>query len=181
MNNEATGRSTTSGMMTGLFKDKDSTEGAYRSLRDRGYSDDEINVLMSDQTRDKYYANDPDSALGDKTLEGTGVGSAVGGTLGAIIGGIAAIGTNLVLPGLGLVVWGPVAAALAGAGAGGLTGGLVGALIGHGIPEHDAKRYEEGINNGGVVMGVTPRSTEDASYLENDWRNNYKGEYVNRY
>ena len=106
---------------------------------------------------------------------------AVGGTLGAIIGGIAAIGTNLVLPGLGLVVWGPVAAALAGAGAGGLTGGLVGALIGHGIPEDDAKRYEEGINNGGVVMGVTPRSDEDASYLENDWKTNYKSEYVNRY
>lgn len=168
-------------MMTGLFKDKASTEAAYKSLRDRDYSDDDINVLMSDKTRDQYYANDPNSELGNKTLEGTGVGSAVGGTIGAIVGGIAAIGTNLVLPGLGLVVWGPVAAALAGAGAGGLTGGLVGALIGHGIPEEDAKRYEEGINNGGVVMGVKPRSTEDAAALENDWKTNYKGEYVNRY
>jgi len=172
-----TGRS---GILTGLFTDKESTESAYQSLRDRGYSDDEINVIMSDETRKKYYANDPDSELGTKAAEGTGVGGAIGGTLGAIIGGIAAIGTNLVLPGLGLVVWGPVAAALAGAGAGGLTGGLVGALIGWGIPEDRAVAYEHGIKNGGTVLGVTPRSDEDAEYFENEWKTNYRGQDIYR-
>ncbi|MFN0278949.1 MAG: hypothetical protein ACKVRN_10135 [Pyrinomonadaceae bacterium] len=93
-------------IMTGLFTDKESSEGAYKSLRDRGYADDDINVVMSDETRNKYYANDADSELGSKAAEGTGIGGAIGGTLGAIIGGVAAIGTNLVLPGLGLVVWG---------------------------------------------------------------------------
>ena len=158
-------------MLTGMFRDRDSTEGAYQSLRDRGYSDDDINVLMSDDTRDKYY-NDGDTALeGNKALEGTGAGAAIGGTLGAIIGGIAAIGP---------VVWGPIAAALAGAGAGGLTGGLVGALIGWGIPEDRARAYETGIREGGTVLGVTPRSDEDADYFENEWRTNYRGEHVYR-
>jgi len=180
MNNQGTSTSQEPGIMTGLFRDKDSTEGAYRSLRDRGYTDDEINVMMSDKTRDQYYANDPNSEVGNKALEGTGVGGAIGGTLGAIIGGIAAIGTNLIMPGLGLVVWGPIAAALAGAGAGGLTGGLVGALVGWGIPEETARAYEEGINNGGVVMGVRPRSAADADYFENDWRTNYRGENISR-
>ena len=180
MNNQATGTKPESGMMTGLFNDKESSESAYKSLRDRGYSDDEINVIMSDDTRKKYYGNDPDSDLGSKAAEGTGVGGAIGGTLGAIIGGIAAIGTNLVLPGLGLVVWGPLAAALAGAGAGGLTGGLVGALVGWGIPEDRAKLYESGIKSGGTVLGVTPRSPEDADYLEKEWTTNSRGEHIYR-
>ncbi len=179
MNNQATSPKE-SRMLTGMFRDKDSTEGAYRSLRDRGYADDEINVMMSNETRDKHFKDGDTELEGNKALEGTGAGAAIGGTLGAIIGGIAAIGTNVLLPGLGLVVWGPIAAALAGAGAGGLTGGLVGALIGWGIPEDRAKEYETGIREGGTVLGVTPRTDEDASYFENDWKTNYRGEHIYR-
>ena len=168
-------------MLTGLFHDRDSTDRAYQSLKDRGYTDDEINVMMSDATRDKYYSGGHTVIEEDsKALEGMGTGGAIGGALGAIIGGIAAIGTNLVMPGLGLIVWGPIAAAFAGAGAGGLTGGIVGALIGWGIPEEHAKYYEEGIRKGGTVLGVTPRTDEDAAYFENEWRNNYHGDHVYR-
>lgn len=169
------------GMLTGMFTDKETSESAYKSLRDRGYTDEEINVMMSDVTRKKYYGDgQADTELGSKALEGTGVGGAIGGTLGAIIAGIAAIGTNLVLPGLGLVVWGPIAAALAGAGVGGLTGGLVGALVGAGIPEERAKLYEEGINNGATVFGVQPKNAEDAEYFENDWKTNHRGQNIYR-
>ncbi len=178
MTTEATSTRQDSGMVTGLFTDKESSESAYKSLRDRGYSDDEINVIMSDETRKKYYANDADSELGNKAKEGTGVGGAIGGTLGAIIAGVAAIGTNLVLPGLGLVVWGPLAAALAGAGAGALTGGLVGALVGWGIPEDRAIVYENGVKNGGTVIGVKPRSAEDATALRTDWETNHRGQNI---
>ena len=171
-----TSYSTTTGrgrMLTGLFRDRESAEGAYNSALSRGYTNDDVNLMMTDETRDKYFTgSDADTALGSKALEGAGTGSAIGGTLGAIIGGIAAIGTNVLLPGLGLIVAGPLAAALAGAGAGGLTGGLVGALIGSGIPEDRAREYEEGVKNGGIVMGVNPRTDEDAEYFENEWRNN---------
>lgn len=168
-----------SGMLTGMFRDRESTERAYSSLRSRGYNDSDVNLMMSDQTRDSWFADGDDSALGSKAMEGAGAGSAIGGTLGAIIGGIAAIGTNVLLPGLGLVVAGPIAAALAGAGAGGLTGGLVGALIGSGIPEERAQVYEEGVRNGGAVLAVNPRSAEDAEYLENEFRN-HRGEHIYR-
>ena len=180
MATQATPRQDERRMLTGMFRDRESTEGAYRNLRDRGYTDDEINVMMSDETRDKYYTNTDTELEGNKALEGTGAGAAIGGTLGAIIGGIAAIGTNVLIPGLGLVVWGPIAAGLAGAGAGGLTGGLVGALIGWGIPEERAKSYETGIREGGTVIGVTPRSEDDATYFENEWKTNYRGEHVYR-
>ena len=178
MTEQATSPKQDPGILTGLFNDKESSESAYNSLRDRGYSDNDINVIMSDETRKKYYANDANSELGSKAAEGTGVGGLIGGTLGAIIAGVAAIGTNLVLPGLGLVVWGPLAAALAGAGAGGLTGGLVGALIGWGIPEDRAVIYENGIKNGGTVLGVKPRSAEDAAALRTDWETNHRGQNI---
>jgi hypothetical protein len=182
MNNQATSTGREPGIMTGMFNDRESTEGAYQSLRDRGYSDDEINVIMSDETRNKYYGDNykGESELGTKAAEGTGIGGAIGGTLGAIIGGIAAIGTNVLLPGLGLVGWGPLAAALAGAGAGGLTGGLVGALVGWGIPEERARVYESGVKNGGTVLGVHPRSDEDAAYFESNWKDQYHGQDIYR-
>jgi len=181
MTNQGTGTERDSGMLTGMFTDKESSESAYQSLRSRGYSEDEISVLMSDETRKNYYGDgDTDSELGSKAAEGATTGGAIGGTLGAIIAGIAAIGTNLVLPGIGLVVWGPLAAALAGLGAGGLTGGLVGALIGAGIPEDRAKEYEAGIKSGGTVLGVNPRNTEDADFFENDWTTNHRGQNVYR-
>ncbi|HXG84927.1 MAG TPA: CsbD family protein [Pyrinomonadaceae bacterium] len=185
-NNDVLGSNTSgstgrSGMLTGMFKDRESAESAYNSAISRGYSKDDVNLMMSDQTRDSWYsgADADDSGLGSKALEGAGAGSAIGGTLGAIIGGIAAIGTSVLLPGVGLIIAGPLAAALAGAGAGGLTGGLVGALVGSGIPEDRAREYEEGVKNGGVVMGVNPRSNEDADYFENEWRNN-RGENIYR-
>lgn len=157
-------------MMTGLFTDRDRAEKGYQALTARGYGANDINVVMSDDTRKKYFsATTATTELGSKAAKGAGVGGAIGGTIGAVAAAIAAIGTSLVIPGLGLVVAGPLVAALAGAGAGGATGGLVGALIGAGIPEERVKHYEAGIKEGGILMGVKLRSPEDATYLEQEW------------
>src|SRR5678809_1514617 len=169
-----------SGMVTGLFKDRESAENAYGSLTSRGYSKDDVNLVMSDETRNKHFAADGrETEMGSKALEGAGTGAAIGGTVGATLAAVAAIGTTLALPGLGLLVAGPIAAALAGAGAGGATGGLIGALIGAGIPEERVKNYEEGIRKGGILMGVKPRTDEDAAYFEDEWKRN-RGEQVYR-
>jgi hypothetical protein len=62
-----------------------------------------------------------------------------------------------------------MAAAFAGAGTGGALGAIIGGLIGYGIPEDRARLYDRGVRQGGIVMGVTPRSREDAEYLEREW------------
>ncbi len=159
-------------IVTGLFKDKASAECAYNALSGRGYDKDSTDVMMSDQTRDKYYSGShaDDTELGSKAMEGAGTGAAIGGTLGAIIAGIAAIGTSVLLPGLGLIIAGPLAAALVGAGAGGLAGGLLGALVGSGIPEEHAAAYEAGIKTGGIVIRATPRTAEDANFIEGKFK-----------
>ena len=114
----ATGRSR---MVTGLFRDRGSAERAYGSVTTRGYKDEDVNLLMSDEARDKHFTTTAgkETELGNKALEGAGTGAAIGGTVGATLAAIAAIGTTLALPGLGLLVAGPIAAGLAGAGAGG--------------------------------------------------------------
>ena len=156
-------------MLTGMFSNKENAENAYRSLREKGYTDEEINLMMSNDTRDKYFSKG-ETEIGTKALEGAGAGSAIGGVVGAVAGVIAALGTSILIPGLGLVIAGPIAAGLAGAGAGGITGGIIGALVGNGITEERAKIYESGIKDGKIVMGVHPRNDEDAKYFEEDWR-----------
>jgi len=178
---ETTGTSTgRSRLVTGMFRDRESAERAYGSLTSRGYKNDDINLLMSDDTRKKHFTEDVrETELGTKAAEGAGKGAAIGGGIGATLAAIAAIGTSVALPGLGLIVAGPLLAGLAGAGAGGATGGIIGALIGAGIPEERVKHYETGLKEGGIVMGVNTRSDEDAEYLETDWKNN-RGEHVYR-
>jgi hypothetical protein len=166
-------------LVTGLFRDRDSAERAYQSVSDRGYNSDEVNLVMSDETRQRHFSNDliAETELGNKAAEGAGIGAGIGGAIGAITAAVAAIGTSLFIPGLGVVIAGPLAAAIAGAGAGGVTGGLVGALIGWGIPEERVKAYETGIKEGGILMGVKPRSEQDARYFEQQWKDN-RGEHV---
>lgn len=159
--------------MTGLFHDRESAEKAYQGAIDRGYSRDDVNLVMSDETRKRHFGDTPqgqETELGNKAAEGAGVGAGIGGALGAIAAAVAAVGTSIAIPGLGLVVAGPVAAALAGAGAGGAAGGLVGALVGWGIPEERVKQYESGIKEGGILMGLKTRNDDDATHLENHWR-----------
>ena len=160
-------------LMTGLFPDRESAERGYSSLSERGYTKDDVNVVMSDDTKKRHFTSaGTETELGNKAGEGAGVGGAIGGTVGAIAAAVVAIGTTIAIPGLGIVIAGPLAAAIAGAGAGAATGGIVGALVGWNMPEERVKKYDEGIRNGGILMGVRPRNDEDAKYLENSWKTN---------
>jgi hypothetical protein len=118
--------------------------------------------MMSDATKNKEFALQARTHAAD----GAGVGGALGGVVGAVLAAIVAVGSTIILPGLNLVIAGPIAAALAGAGAGAATGGVIGALVGAGIPEYRAKVYETGLRTGGILLGVEPKSDEEADKLE---------------
>jgi hypothetical protein len=157
-------------MVTAVFRNRSHAEQAFDYLRGLGYTDSEINVLMSDSTRSTYYTRQADDdekhKAGTLATEGMGVGGAIGTAVGATIAAIAAIGTSVAIPGLGLVIAGPIAAALAGGGAGALTGGLIGAMVGAGMTEQNAQAYEEALRNGGVALAVVPHNDDDADEIE---------------
>lgn len=149
-------------LVTGLFKSRLAAEAAVDAIMKRGYTRDDISVLMSDATHNKEFAIQTRSHAAD----GAGIGGALGGVVGAVLAAIVAVGSTILLPGLNLVIAGPIAAALAGAGAGAATGGVIGALIGAGIPEYRAKVYESGLKSGGILIGVEAKSDEETEKLE---------------
>jgi len=156
-------------MITAVFRDRLNADAAWTWLTSRGYTAQEINMLMSESTKARYYTSTQEGSIGTSShaAEGAAAGGAIGTAVGATAAAIAAIGTSLVIPGLGIVVAGPLAAALAGGGAGAVAGGLIGGLIGLGIPESNARAYEEVLRDGGVVIGVVPHSSDDASAIKN--------------
>ena len=85
--------------------------------------------------------------------------------IGAIAGGLAATGT-VVIPGVNLLVFGAVISAAAGAGVGATVGGLTGALIGMGIPEYEAKRFEDEVKDGAILIVVEADSAERAQQVK---------------
>ena len=174
--------SNTSPLVTGLFPDRSSAEAAYSAAEARGYTAEDMNLAMSDDTRKTHFSGSTagkETELGNKAAEGAGVGGAIGGTIGAIAAAVAAVGTSIALPGFGLVIAGPLAAAIAGAGAGAASGGLIGALVGWNMPEERVKNYEEGMKKGGILMGLRARNDSDAEHLETAWKS-HNGQHVAR-
>jgi hypothetical protein len=165
-------------MLTAVFLDRVHAQRAYEWLIDQGYTSDDISVLMSADTRSNYFTQEEEEsppAAGTHGAEGVAAGGAIGTALGATIAAVVAIGTSIAIPGLGLVIAGPVAAALAGGGAGAIAGGVIGGLVGLGIPEANADAYHEALRNGGVVIGVVPRSTEDGVRIEEEFERLHGG------
>ena len=142
-------------IITAIFKDRMAAENALVKLEDAGIVESQISLLASDETRNNYF-NIEDNTKADK---GAAAGATVGGIVGAALGALMSASV-LVIPGLNLVVTGALAAGLAGLGAGAATGGLVGALVGAGIPEHEAKIYENHLRSGNVLVAVETRDNE---------------------
>lgn len=156
-------------LATRLFTDRTSAEREYDALVARGYSAKDVSVLMTEEGRQRHFGDGAaNTELGNKALEGAGVGGGIGAVAGGALAALA-VAATVAIPGVGLIVAGPIAAALAGAGAGAVTGGAIGALVGAGIPEERVKDYESGLKDGGIVMGVKPRTPEDEAYFEREW------------
>jgi uncharacterized protein YjbJ (UPF0337 family) len=170
---DSTTRTSSGRLVTGLYDSPEHADRAYDALTSRhGYSSDDISVLMSDETRARKFgdaAPGKEFEQGTKAAEGAGIGGATGIGVGAALGALLAAASAVAIPGIGLVVAGPIAGALAGAGAGGAAGTLLGALIGAGIPEERAKVYDRGIREGGIVLGTRARDDAHAAELERDF------------
>ena len=153
-------------MLTAVFRDRADATEVFEWLREEGFATNEISVLMSDRTRKLFDEHEEGRiASGTHAAEGMATGGAIGTAVGATIGAIVAIGTSIAIPGLGLVVAGPIVAALAGGGAGAVAGGALGGLVGLGIPESNVHAYEQALREGGVVIGVRPRNSDEASKI----------------
>jgi len=149
----------------GLFQSPTEAERAIRDLKDAGFTNQQIGVLMQDRTEGRRLAE----ATGTKAEKGAATGAMTGSVLGGLAGLLAGVGA-LVIPGVGpIIAGGAIASTLAGAGIGAAAGGILGALVGLGIPEEDARYYERGFQEGGVLVTVDAgRRTDEARAILRD-------------
>lgn len=137
-------------------------ERIVQQLQSQGFPASEISVLMPDTSGHHDFGHVKQT----KAPEGTATGAATGGVAGGVIGLLAGIGA-LAIPGVGpLIAAGPIMAALSGAAVGATAGGVVGGLIGLGIPEIEAKRYEEKLKNGNYVIAVHGHDSDEVDRAE---------------
>lgn len=156
----------------GIFNNREHTEAALNELEDAGYNPKEVSIIMKD--------TDEAREISDHTggvVAGATTGATTGGAIGALAGLLVGIGA-ITVPGIGgLLVGGPLVAALgltgaaastvSGAVTGALAGGIIGGLLSLGIPEADAKVYERGLQEGGILLAVpsTEGTTSDAKSI----------------
>jgi len=129
------------------------------SLIQSGFSSDDISVLFPDKDTTHEFSHEKNT----KAPEGAVTGAATGGVLGGSLGLLAGIGA-LAIPGVGpLIAAGPLLAALSGAAAGAAVGGIAGGLVGLGIPEIEAKRYQNRIAEGNILISVLAETGDDVN------------------
>jgi uncharacterized protein (TIGR02271 family) len=126
-------------------------------LKSGGFSKDDVSVIFADKRSSKEFAHEKNT----KAPEGATTGAAAGGVLGGALGWLAGAGA-IAIPGVGpLIAAGPIMAALSGAAVGAATGGIAGGLIGLGIPEYEAKRYENRVREGNILISVHSDSADE--------------------
>lgn len=135
------------------------TQNIVAQLKNAGFSNTDISVIMPDKAGTKNFAIENDTKAPEGAVTGAGTGAVLGGGLGWLAG----IGA-LAIPGVGpLIAAGPILAAITGAAVGGTLGGITGALIGLGIPEYEAKRYEEKVKSGNALVSVHSENSDETA------------------
>jgi hypothetical protein len=144
-------------MKKALFGVADSEAQAvsiFNQLLAADFSENDISALFPDMDSTRHFAHEQHTKAPEGATAGASGGAVIGGALGLLM----SLGA-LTIPGVGPVIAaGPIMSTLAGAGAGAAAGGLTGALIGMGMPEYEAKQYEEKMNGGNILISV---HTED--------------------
>src|SRR5262245_57608764 len=132
--------------VVGVFQSRAAAEDAILELKRAGFSDDSIGMVARapDGTikTEKSGETMAEEGLAAGAVVGAGAGTLIG--LGVISGTIPVIGPVLAVGTLGTI--------LLNAAAGAAVVGVVGALVGLGIPEEDAKYYENELRGGRYLV-----------------------------
>jgi len=148
----------------GLYKSEAEAEKALIAMRENGVNMDHVSVVARGADEVSGVDTGITDAEGNKAGEGATAGAVTGGLLGGGTGLLVGLGA-LAIPGIGPILLAgaeatAIATTLAGGAIGAAAGGLLGALIGLGIPEEDAKVYDERVTRGEYLIMVNGPEAE---------------------
>jgi len=134
--------------VVGVFESEANADRAIRELHEKGFRDDQIGVARRHVT----------AAVGEEIGGGTeaGPGAVTGAVTGLGLGALAGLGVlSGVVPVIGpAIAGGTLGVILSNAAAGAGIAGLVGALVGAGVPEHEARYYQDEFAAGRTIVTV---------------------------
>jgi hypothetical protein len=158
------------GLLTALFDDPQAAEHAYEACVDRGYEVGQVNVVVSEGTRQRLLKTREEvkAELAKHDAEGGELGGPKGGRVGILVTIFAAVGAAVAIPTVGFVA-GPLAVALTAAGAAGVAAGRISALADWGVPKERIRGYESAIKKGAILVAVDTRDEADARELRGLW------------
>ncbi len=131
-----------------IFTEIKETDVAVKNLLDAGFTTEEITVVCSDATKERYFREyDHQDQAGRNVPVAAGIGGAVGMTLF----GLTAVAAGLVTGGAAFVVAGGT-----GMWTGTVVGGLVGAMMTRGFEREVADFYDQAVITGDILVAVEP-------------------------
>lgn len=145
----------------GTFPTRQDAEVALIELRDSGFNMKQISAIAQNPPDEKQLADVEIKSSSTRAKDGAETGAIMGATTGGMLGLIGSLSV-LAIPGVGLATEVAILLgnALLGSGFGAAGGSLVGGLIGWGIPEEQAKYYEELLSQGNYVVLVEGTEAE---------------------
>jgi rhodanese-related sulfurtransferase len=136
----------------GVFESRGRAENAVNTLRQQGFTSEEINIVSKKQQNTNTTQGE---TYDDDIVDGTLTGGTLGGIGGLLMGAGA-----LLLPGIGpILAVGPITAAVGGA----IAGGIAGGLIDWGIPAEASQRYEQEVAQGSILAIIRTDTTKVTS------------------
>jgi hypothetical protein len=151
----------------GVFSRRHDAEHALHELHNSGFPMNKVSIIARDADKQDDIAGvNVSDRVGNKADEGAATGALTGGVLGGATGLLVGLGA-LAIPGVGPVLLAgelatALATTLAGGAIGAAAGSLIGALVGLGIPEEQARVYNDRVSRGEYLVLVDGNEDEIA-------------------
>lgn len=137
----------------GAYENEHEAAEVVKDLKEKGYTDEEISVIAKNIKELSEITQEVKPSMKDGAIAGAVTGGAIG-----IAGVIAGLSTILI-PGFGAVLAaGPIITTIGGAviGANSGAGGLKHALMEMGVPDDEAERYSNDVQDGKILVFLHP-------------------------
>jgi hypothetical protein len=158
------------GTVSGVFFTKPDADHAYEALLNRGYSSDEIAVLMSDETLSKHEQKHPRDVREGRTGEEEDMVTALGRTTGAVVG--AFISLMVSIPELGIAISKTLVKTFKAASREESIGETIATTIRVSPTDESTGTYGNGMKEGGIIISVDPRNLEERRAIVKNFREN---------
>jgi len=133
-------------MRLGVFNSLAAADEAVRRLLAAGFTQQQISVICSDETRQRHFRGFEHQQPAGKNMP---LAATVGGAVGAAIAGLAAVTAAAATGGGALFVAGGAAAWT-----GAVLGGFLGAMMTRGIEKELADFYDQAVTEGKIVVAA---------------------------